>query len=49
MPNLLCYTSYAAGGAFGVICQTSSPTGDYPLHRHDYIEVEYLARGRIDH
>lgn len=48
-PCLLRYTSYAANGAFGVICQTSSQTGTYPLHRHDYIEVEYLARGRIAH
>lgn len=47
--DLLSYTSYASNGQFGVICLASSPTGVYPLHRHDYIEVEYLAQGCIDH
>lgn len=47
--DLLAYQSYLANGPYGVICHTSAHLHAYPLHRHDYIEVEYLAQGKMEH
>lgn len=36
-------------GRHGVICRVNSPKSSYMLHRHDYVEIEYLVSGRLEH
>ena len=43
------YGSYPVAEKCGVRCHVHKTVGDYPLHRHDYIEIEYLADGGIEH
>lgn len=43
------YRNYLTPQQHGVNCRYNTPMGSYPLHRHDYIEIEYLAQGSIEH
>lgn len=36
-------------GRYGVRCNVNHTMGGFPLHHHNYIEVEYLAKGKILH
>lgn len=43
------YKGYTSRGRYGVLCRINDTKGSYPLHRHDYVEIEYLAAGKLDH
>lgn len=43
------YDSYLVKKKYGIICRINNTEGTYPLHRHDYIEIEYLSKGKIEH
>lgn len=43
------YKGYLKQGRHGVLCRVNDTKGSYPLHRHDYIEIEYLSMGKLDH
>lgn len=43
------YKSYPTKGKHGILCRVNNTQGSYPLHRHDYIEIEYLVSGKLDH
>lgn len=43
------YKGYHKQGRHGVLCRINNTKGSYPLHRHDYIEIEYLTTGKLDH
>ncbi len=36
-------------GRYGVRCNINHTLGGFPLHHHNYIEIEYLAVGKIQH
>lgn len=36
-------------GRYGVRCSVNHTFGGFPLHHHNYIEIEYLAKGKIQH
>lgn len=36
-------------GRYGVRCNVNHTHGGFPLHHHNYIEIEYLAKGKIQH
>lgn len=43
------YGSYSSGKRHGIRCEINVPSGSYPLHRHDYFEVEIIRKGCILH
>lgn len=47
--TLQSYNGYPQDGKYGIICNISTPSGSYNLHRHNYIEIEYLTKGTIIH
>ncbi len=36
-------------GRHGIRCSVNHTNGSFPLHHHNYIEIEYLAEGRVQH
>ena len=36
-------------GRYGVRCNVNHTVGGFPLHHHNYIEIEYLSKGKIQH
>lgn len=36
-------------GRHGVVCRVNCPRGSFSLHCHDFIEIEYLLSGKIEH
>lgn len=40
---------YVTPSKFGLCCSINRPVGEYPLHRHDYIEIEYIVSGKMEH
>lgn len=36
-------------GRHGVICRVNKLKASYPLHRHDFVEIEYLVAGKLEH
>lgn len=42
------YNNYPHPKQCGIQCHINSPEGEYPLHRHDYIEIEYITEGEIE-
>lgn len=47
--NIKKYHGYSKNQKYGVMCSINSPIDAYPLHRHDYIEIEYIVSGKIIH
>lgn len=43
------YRSYRTPQKCGIRCSINRHSARYPLHRHDYIEIEYLACGALLH
>lgn len=43
------YQSYLVPQRCGIRCRINKTVGQYQLHRHDYIEIEYLSAGKIEH
>lgn len=43
------YAAYSYPKQCGIACSVNHTEGQYPLHRHDYLEFEYLVEGRIEH
>ena len=43
------YGSYRSAKQDGIRCEINTPSGSYPLHRHDYFELEIIAEGEIIH
>lgn len=42
------YNNYPHPKRCGIQCHINNPEGEYPLHRHDYIEIEYIIEGEIE-
>ena len=34
---------------FGIRCSVNRPSAIYPVHRHNYIEIEYIKKGKMEH
>ena len=43
------YDGYKSHKKHGIRCEINTPSGSYPLHHHDYFEIEILEEGRIFH
>ena len=43
------YEGYKSHKRHGVRCEINTPDGSYPLHHHDYFEIEIIEEGRILH
>lgn len=43
------YDSYSSPQKYGIRCMVHFPDGSYPLHRHDYFEIEYIYDGEMEH
>lgn len=43
------YKKYASVKRHGVRCEVNKPTAAYPLHRHDYFELELVRGGSVSH
>ena len=43
------YQTKKLPGRYGVRCNVNRTLGGFPLHHHNYIEIEYLAKGKIQH
>lgn len=43
------YQSYTTVKRHGIRCMMNTPSGTYPLHRHDYFEFEIIKRGSLLH
>lgn len=41
--------SYFTPVKCGIRCHTHNTVGEYPLHRHDYVEIEYIVEGEMEH
>ena len=43
------YLSYSSVKRHGIKCEINTPSGSYPLHRHDYFEFEIIKSGSVAH
>lgn len=43
------YTDDPRVQKFGIRCSVNTPSSIYPVHRHNYIEIEYIAEGKMEH
>ena len=50
MPEMIkSYKKYTSVKRHGVRCEVNKPTAAYPLHRHDYFELELVRSGSVLH
>lgn len=43
------YSNEICGQKYGIRCSINKPTNVYPIHRHDFVEFEYVFEGEMEH